>query len=233
MINALIIETIPKEKSDLIDKIQEFCPKVNCLQPTTCFEKAAEVVNQAQTDLVFFPFARIGLLDQLPISSVELICVGNNKMNAFEAIKHNVIGFLMPPFTKEDLMGCVNNARNRIQAKSALRKKQKEDTDLLGIPTMEGLEFFAVKDIIRCEGFQKCTRLVTACNSRILSSYNIGEFRKILAPYDFYMPHKSFLINLKHIKKYHKEGTIIMSDGQGVPVSRRKKSEFLERIFHL
>lgn len=235
MINALVIEPMQKEKSGLLAKIQEFCPSVNCFQSTTCFQKAAEVANQAQTDLVFFPFEKIAFLHQLPIKSVELICFGVTQTNLADAIKYkqNAINFLAFPFTKENLTKCVNTALSRIQAKLLVAKAIKEDTELLGIPTMDGLEFFAIKDIVFCEGFQKCTRLVTTCNSRILSSYNIGEFRKILVPYNFYMPHKSFLINLKHIKKYHKEGTITMSSGQSVPVSRRKKREFLERVFHL
>ncbi len=55
MINALIIEPVKKENSRLVTKIQEFYPKVNCFQSTTSFQKAAEVANQVQTDLVFSP----------------------------------------------------------------------------------------------------------------------------------------------------------------------------------
>ena len=53
------------------------------------------------------------------------------------------------------------------------------------------------------------------------------EFIKKLKPHGFYSPHKSHLINLNLISKYHKEGNILMNNGTWVPVSIRKKKDFL------
>lgn len=105
--------------------------------------------------------------------------------------------------------------------------------ELIGIPTIEGFDFIIVKEIIRCEGLQKCTRIVTTSKTDIISSYNIGEFIKLLEPYHFFSPHKSHLINLAFLKKYKREGTIILLDNTCIPVSKRKKSEFLDLIIHL
>ncbi|MEO1517065.1 MAG: LytTR family DNA-binding domain-containing protein [Bacteroidota bacterium] len=104
---------------------------------------------------------------------------------------------------------------------------------MIGIPTMDGLEVLKVQDIIRCEGLQKCTRIVTVDRSDIVSSYNLGEFRRLLEPYDFFSPHKSYLVNLGFVKKYYKEGTLLMQDDATVPVSRRNKKKFLDRILHV
>lgn len=104
---------------------------------------------------------------------------------------------------------------------------------LVGIPNIEGFDFVFVKEIIRCEGLQKCTRIITTSKTDIISSYNIGEFRKLLEPYHFFSPHKSHLINLAFIKKYKREGTILLQDNSSIPVSKRKKNEFLELVIHL
>ncbi len=111
--------------------------------------------------------------------------------------------------------------------------QEKNVDKLIGIPTLEGFDFIAVKEIIRCEGLQKCTRIVTTSKTDIISSYNIGEFRKLLEPYFFFSPHKSHLINLAFLKKYKREGTIMLRDNACIPVSKRKKSEFLELVIHL
>lgn len=111
--------------------------------------------------------------------------------------------------------------------------KEKIANELIGIPTLEGFDFIAVKEIIRCEGLQKCTRIVTTSKTDIISSYNIGEFRKLLEPFCFFSPHKSHLINLAFLKKYKREGTIMLRDNSCIPVSKRKKSEFLELVIHL
>jgi two-component system LytT family response regulator len=44
--------------------------------------------------------------------------------------------------------------------------------------------------------------------------------------------HKSFLINLLHVKEYTRGegGTVIMSNSMEIEVSRRKKEQFLIKI---
>jgi len=49
-------------------------------------------------------------------------------------------------------------------------------------------------------------------------------------PYDFYSTHKSHTVNKNYIKKYLKEGIIIMMDDSEVPLARRRKEEFTEKI---
>ena len=83
----------------------------------------------------------------------------------------------------------------------------------IGIPTMEGYEIIQPEDVIRCEGMQNCTRIITKERSDIISSYNLGKFIKLFGNEIFFSPHKSHLINFLHVKKYLKEGTIIMNDG--------------------
>lgn len=123
------------------------------------------------------------------------------------------------------------NNRNKIFPEKHFRKSSNEDQ--IGIPTIEGFEFIPVRDIIRCEGLQKCTRVITKDRTDIVSSCNLGEFRKMLEPYGFYSPHKSHLINLIYIKKYHKEGKILLMNNSSVPVAKRRIREFLDKVKHI
>ena len=77
------------------------------------------------------------------------------------------------------------------------------------------------------------TRVVSTEGPGIISSYNIGKFADLLLPYGFFAPHKSHLVNMQHLRKYTVEGTILLRDGSAVPVSRRRKGAFLERVRHL
>lgn len=106
-------------------------------------------------------------------------------------------------------------------------------TKLIGIPTMEGIDFLYAHEIIRCEGLQKCTRIVSTRGSAMVSAYNIGEFKKLLEVYGFFSCHKSHLINLMHVKKLTREGFVYLSDNGAVPLARRKRLEFLALLRHL
>ncbi len=107
-------------------------------------------------------------------------------------------------------------------------------TKLIGIPTIEGMEFINTEKIIRCEGLQKCTLIVTLEKSDIISSYNIGRFAELLKKSGFFSCHRSHLINLQFVKKYTREGYIFFSvDSKPVPLARRKKCAFLSEMRHL
>ena len=58
---------------------------------------------------------------------------------------------------------------------------------------------------------------------------NIGSMAKKLAPYGFYMPHKSFVVNFFHVKNL-KGYDITMSDGSLVPLSQKKSTAFREDL---
>lgn len=107
-------------------------------------------------------------------------------------------------------------------------------TKLIGIPTIEGLEFIDTEKIIRCEGLQKCTLIVTTEKSDIISSYNIGKFADLLEENGFFSCHRSHLINLQYVKKYTREGYIFFSaNSKPVPLARRKRCAFLKEMRHL
>jgi len=61
-------------------------------------------------------------------------------------------------------------------------------------------------------------------------SKTLKQVEEALEGYTFFRPHKSFIINLSYITRYTRGegGTILMTDGSEVEVSRNKKKEFLE-----
>jgi two-component system, LytTR family, response regulator len=58
------------------------------------------------------------------------------------------------------------------------------------------------------------------------------EYDQLLRDTSFLRIHKSFLVNLLHVKEYQRGegGIVILSDGAEIEVSRRKKDEFLMKV---
>lgn len=136
-------------------------------------------------------------------------------------------------FGTSEMLEPKNDLKSRV-----VQTSQKEyplpHTRLIGIPTIEGLEFIATEKIIRCEGLQKCTLIITTEKSNIISSYNIGKFANLLEENGFFSCHRSHLINLQYVKKYTREGYIFFSaNSKPVPLARRKRCEFLKEMRHL
>lgn len=166
----------------------------------------------------------------------QTIFTASSDQYVINAIQHGVCGYLVKPFVERELYSLLNHCINySLQYQHSMqlhaRESQKlENQDLICIPTIEGVEIMQASEIIRFEGLQKCTRIVTKDRSDIISSYSIGIFREMLEGLCFIQPHKSHLVNLRFIKRFLKEGSIIMKDNTVIPVSRRKRSELFKDI---
>jgi two-component system LytT family response regulator len=60
-------------------------------------------------------------------------------------------------------------------------------------------------------------------------SKSLKEYQEMLSDQGFFRVHKSYLINLAHILRFEKAegGYVVMSNGDKVPVSSRKREELL------
>ncbi len=247
MISTLIVESDGEAMYTLENLLSDNCPQVNVCGKTRTYKGAFESIEVLNPDLVFL---EVDILhsDGLEIfnlyypSNFEVIVTAETEKHAVYAFQCCASGYLIKPIRKDELITTVHNASQRIKAKREElsnkslgypAEKVKHTGEVIGIPTIEGYEFIPVKDIIRCEGMQKCTRIITVDKTDMISSYNLGEFRKLLDRYGFYSPHKSHLINLNMVRKYHREGSIYMLNGSCVPVAKRKKKEFLKQIKHI
>ena len=83
--------------------------------------------------------------------------------------------------------------------KEAMEYTEEEVDVLLGFETETGFRKIGSRDILYLEYRNRKVRLVTLAGEFWLRE-SIGAMEKRLAPYGFYMPHKSFVVNFFHVK---------------------------------
>jgi len=206
-----------------------------------------QLIVDQKPDLVFLEIAMshqsgFDMLERFPDLNFEIIFVSSFDKYAVDAFKFNAAGYIVKPIDNDDLLDAVKVAKKRITSK----KESESNKELLqilknpislkkriGIPSSDGFSFVQVENIIRCEGMQRCTKVFLRNEKTIVSSCNLGEFIKLLLPYNFFSPHRSHLVNLSHVTEYKRDGKVTMTDGSTVPVSRRKRQEFLHHMTHL
>lgn len=243
MINTILLESNDSELS-LLATITKCCPCLAVNGIASSFEKAKALLKEDTFDLIVINLKAPSFVDYrkgMENNEIETIYISYSNAQALIALQSRAAEYLIRPIHDEVLINAVEKVRGRLRKKEENKKKKllldtwfdKRKTDQsIGIPTMEGFVFFSTSEIIRCEGLQKCTRIITTTKTDIISSYNIGEFKKLLEPYGFFATHKSHLINLSFVKHYRREGTIIMKDNSSVPVAKRRKGLFLKQVIH-
>ena len=159
---------------------------------------------------------------------------------AIKAIKYAAFDYLLKPVDIEELKTAVSRVANseNPQTKKQIEFLQqnilhpKKQLNKLAIPTLEGLLFYDINDIIQLEANSNYTNIFFTNKTKIIASKTLKEFEELLPTDIFFRTHHSHLINLNYIKRYIKGdgGQIELQNGSYVDVSRRKKEEFLKVI---
>lgn len=244
MIDALIIDDEPKLIEVLKIKLEDHCKEIKVLDFANNIEEAYKKIKLLNPKLIFLDISMPGgtgfqLLEKFDDINFEIVFVTGYNQYALDALKVSAIDYLLKPIRTSDLVQAVEKVVERINEKNKIKKYEifKHNLNNIGdqnskisIPGVDTYDFIKVSEIIRCEGWQKYTKIYLIDGKSLTSSYNIGVYKDMLSAYKFYSCHKSHLINTEHISKYQKDGIIVMADGSMVPVARRKKDEFLRDI---
>jgi two-component system LytT family response regulator len=156
---------------------------------------------------------------------------------AIKAIKFSALDYLLKPVTIKDLIDAVGKAKkvinhnrdDQFQALLEVIKKPYQKANRIAVPVQDGYKLVPVDQIIFCHSQKEYTFITLFNSEEICSSLNLGEYEELLQDYDFFRVHHSYIINRQYIQRYIRGegGEVITNTGQRIPVSRRKKEEFL------
>ncbi|MFT4534010.1 MAG: two-component system LytT family response regulator [Saprospiraceae bacterium] len=96
------------------------------------------------------------------------------------------------------------------------------------VPTFQTLELINVSEIISVQAYENYSRLQLTQNRHYISTQSFGKFAAMLERHNFFQCHKSYVVNLDYVVRYHKAGEVEMSDKSKIAVARRRKDDFLE-----
>lgn len=173
-------------------------------------------------------------------TTFEVIFTTAFEKYAVQAFRFGAIDYLLKPIDEDDFKLALDKLNQKIQAKDFSKKVKvlldnisKNDVQKkITIPTLEGLEFLEVANIIRCEADINYTIIHTKDGRKMMVSKTLKSFEALLVNCKFFRVHNSHLINLDYIKKYTKGkgGYVTLIDNSTIEVSIRRKDEFLKAI---
>ncbi|HWY98534.1 MAG TPA: LytTR family DNA-binding domain-containing protein [Bacteroidia bacterium] len=158
---------------------------------------------------------------------------------AIKAIKLNALDYLLKPIDKEELKEAVFKAQRMLSSgekpdyQSAYNSIATGDKPKkLAVSDLNGARFVDIDKIVRLKADSNYTHIVLTTGESITSSKTLKDYEEILALSGFFRVHNTHLINLSYVDKYIKGigGTVIMTDGASIEVSRQKKKELMEAL---
>ena len=242
---ALIVDDEEKARRLLTILIEENCPEVTELRHAADLPEGVKLINEFEPDIVFLDiempgYSGIKLLDFFTPAQInfEIIFTTAYSEYAIKAFKLNAVDYLLKPLTDEQVQQAVQKAveqrgKSKVSERLTELKKTLEASKIrkIGLPVTDGVLFVKFEDIILLEADRMYTKVHIVNREELLVSKPLKFFVDVLKEAnEFYQPHRSFLINLKHIKQFVKNdgGYLVMDNEKNVSISRDRKDEFFE-----
>ncbi len=228
--------------------LQQYFPEMSLAGGASNIEDGLKGIKEYRPDIVFLDIQMKGetgfdLLSRLPAIDFALIFTTAFDQYAVKAFRFNAIDYLLKPIIIDELIGAVNKVKQHAVFPQPVSKLQVEQLyqdiknppkihDKIAIPTAEGFIVIPINEIVYCHANSNYTEFYLTDKKCILSSYTLKQYDEILTAQSFFRAHRSYLINLSHVKMYKRGegGEIVMSNGHQIELSRTHKDEFLHLL---
>jgi len=246
MIQTVLVDDETDNLRILQRLLEAYCPDVNIVGTAEGVDMAEQLIRDTSPDLVLLDIELIqgnafDLLGRLTPLKFQVIFVTAFDAYAIKAFKYSAVDYLLKPVDVDELRNAISKVAHRMGAKmdvseikvllenvGALHLAQQK----MAVPTLTGLSFVTVSDIIRFEAMGHYTRIYLSSGEPLMATRNIKEYEDILPAAIFCRVHNSHIINLQKIEKYQKGrgGYVVMEDGSSIEVATRRRQEFLQRL---
>lgn len=249
MLRAIVIDDIEKIRKDNIAIIKSACPGISIIGQADSVASGIKLIKQVAPDLVFLDVEMpdgtgFDLLQKLSSINFKVIFITGYEDFAIRAFRFSAIDYLLKPLDSKELVDAVKKVEDSM-SKEVLDMKlhnlfsnleRPKNLQKLILKTADKIYSVNIQDIINCESDKNYTTFHFINAPKLVVSTNLKEYETLLSPHNFFRTHKSHLINMAYFDHFIKsEGgnTIVMKNKIAIPLSVRKKEEFLVLLENL
>lgn len=247
-LNTIIVDDEEFARSSLYFLLQENCTNINICGIAKSVADARTLLQNHEVHLIFLDIAMPGengfsLIPQAQEANATVIFTTAYDQYALKAIKANALDYLLKPIDIEELIAAVEKAkkqqllnhaynRNNSLGNLAADLKEQKGVNRLTLPIGQGHRFVDIEDIIHIEADSNYSIFHLKNAEKITVSKVLKDYEEILPEARFVRIHKSSIVNLKYVKEYNNKNglTLLLSNGENIVVSRRRASDFFDKI---
>ncbi|MEO7121193.1 MAG: LytTR family DNA-binding domain-containing protein, partial [Ginsengibacter sp.] len=232
----------------LTKMLQQYFPEISIVGDAATVEEGLEKIRECDPNIVFLDIqlkekTGFDLLNSLSEIKFNLVFTTAFDQYAIKAFRFNAIDYLLKPIVISELIEAMNKAKQRITASQSATREQVDQLckdiknpqkihEQISVPSADGFIIIPLREIIYCHASSNYTEFHLIDKKRLTSSYTLKHYDEILTSQSFFRAHRSYLINLAHVKMFRKAdgGNIVMSNGDEIELAQTHKDEFLRLL---
>ncbi|PLX18206.1 MAG: DNA-binding response regulator [Marinilabiliales bacterium] len=240
MIKAVIIDDEKKAREFIELILQRNFPHIMICGKANSVVEGIKLVNSKKPDIVFLDIEMqdgtgFDLLDAIQDKSFDFIFVTAYNQYAIKAFKYSAVDYVIKPINIEDFTSAIK----KILKKRTAAKSSHTSYDLLksniysknpvkiAIPVTQGTEYIVTSNVVSFNADGRYTRIFLTDGRKLTISRSLGEFNDLIDNQIFFKPHKSYIVNLNHVKMHVKKGNyLLMSNESEIPLARANRESF-------
>ncbi|MCW5516399.1 LytR/AlgR family response regulator transcription factor [Muriicola sp. Z0-33] len=244
MIEAVIVDDEIKALQSLSWELTNFSDEINVGASFTDPFEALRYLDNNTPDCLFLDIEMptmdgFQFIQKLKNQDFPVVITTAYNQYAIKALKNEAIDYLLKPIDTDDLKDTIvkikkHNAKNYTAERlekilinfnsSSIHKKITLNTD-------GKLLFLENDEILYAESDGNYSTLYLADGQKIVLTKKLKEVNELLPSDSFFRIHNSYIINLTKIKEFLKtDGYVVLQSNHKIPVSRQKKSDFLDLL---
>ena len=244
-IRAILIDDEIHCTESLKIEVNAFCPEVEVVGVCNDPREGVKLIEDLNPDVVFLDIempwmSGFELLSKISFIDFSVICTTAYNQYVIKAFKFSAVDYLLKPIDTDELQAAIE----RVKSLQSLKfnkahldilinnlKPVPDTSQRIVLPSSEGLEFIKVSDIIRIESESNYSHIYLIDNKKVFLAKTLKDLEQLLSDSNFIRVHNSHIVSENHIVKYHSSdgGSIELSDGSRVPLSRTRRSEFISK----
>ncbi len=244
MLKTIIIDDEAIGRDMLRSFVSEYCPQLDLVGEATDVAEGVELIRAIRPELVLLDIqltdgTGFDLLDQFKPPFFQVIFTTAYDEFALRAFRYHAIDYLLKPIDPDELVEAAEKAaKNKTseqfvkQLSSLMETANLRRFEKITLPSTNGLIILNADEIIRLEAKVNYCNIHTSREEKVLITRTLKWFEETLPEKDFFRAHQSHMINMHFVRRFLRDdgGLILMQDGARIPLARRRKDDFLDRI---
>ena len=142
------------------------------------------------------------LLDHFPDRKFAVIFVSASVEFGIQAVKAGVLDYVLKPIDIKELQLAVGKIAHYFERNRTFAAGHQSKITKIALSHSNGFSMEEIENITRLQADDNYTRVYTVSGKQYLISRPLKDFERALPPGIFIRTHKSYMINIQHLKDF-------------------------------
>tara|TARA_R110002049_G_scaffold109580_9_gene258473 strand:- start:1503 stop:2237 length:735 start_codon:yes stop_codon:yes gene_type:complete len=244
MLEAVLIDDEVKALQSLTWELTNFSNEIKVVASFTDPFEALSYLEKNKPDCLFLDIEMpvmdgFQFIQKIKNKDFPVIITTAYNQYAIKALKNEAIDYLLKPIDTDDLNDTIakikkynlkNNTVSRLE-KILVNFNANSAQKRITLNTDGKLLFLDSDEILYAESDGNYSTIFLENGQKIVLTKKLKEVNELLPNEHFFRVHNSYVVNLNKIKEFIKtDGYVVLQSNHKIPVSRQKKSDFLDLL---